>query len=289
MLNPLSVSLLVVTVANSGQSVPLALKSKHRTNHLQASSAKHRAAADWSGRNPPWNQDGPIAWYNPCDWQGGDIGSTQISDRECGPACANTVSCSHFSWSQYNGGTCFFKSLDTNGATPIDPWHGPSMCGKVTGGVKCPQYQHWDGGRCVCDVGVTDQMNEWNYCSVMCWHEFSGEGEEAERGECQMDCDNERSMEWDQCNITLTPSKSTGRQACSRKLSDYRAQEKCFALPIDQYTGATMCGKAMADYNWSIGMCQHDHGGEGHELEYPDCLTSCGNDRDQELKGGSGA
>ncbi|KAJ3127967.1 hypothetical protein HK098_005480 [Nowakowskiella sp. JEL0407] len=53
-----------------------------------------------------WN---PELWANGCDWNGGDIRFVYTSSEQCGPTCAADASCTHFSWSKYEG-KCWLKS-----------------------------------------------------------------------------------------------------------------------------------------------------------------------------------
>ena len=44
-----------------------------------------------------------------CDFDKNDLTSVQISSELCGGKCAETSSCTHFTWTSYNGGTCWMK------------------------------------------------------------------------------------------------------------------------------------------------------------------------------------
>ncbi|KAJ3122165.1 hypothetical protein HK098_003083 [Nowakowskiella sp. JEL0407] len=55
----------------------------------------------WEGKN----------WARNCDWpdNGDNIGNVRSNSAECGQKCADHNGCTHFTWSSYNGGTCWFK------------------------------------------------------------------------------------------------------------------------------------------------------------------------------------
>ena len=44
-----------------------------------------------------------------CDWNGNDFSNLKTGGEDCGPLCERTPECSHFTWTDYNGGTCWMK------------------------------------------------------------------------------------------------------------------------------------------------------------------------------------
>src|SRR5208337_3850978 len=54
---------------------------------------------NWSGRN----------WAMGCDFPGNDLANVRISGEKCSGDCANTLACTHFTWTTFNGGTCWKK------------------------------------------------------------------------------------------------------------------------------------------------------------------------------------
>ena len=48
-------------------------------------------------------------WAMSCDFDNNDLTSVQISSELCGGRCAETSGCTHFTWTSYNGGTCWMK------------------------------------------------------------------------------------------------------------------------------------------------------------------------------------
>ena len=64
-----------------------------------------------------WQQGG---WANGCDFVGQDLSNAQVPASQCGPKCQSTNGCTHYSWTSYNGGTCWMKSgsVSQSNATP---------------------------------------------------------------------------------------------------------------------------------------------------------------------------
>ncbi|CAF1028149.1 unnamed protein product [Rotaria sordida] len=75
----------------------------------------------WNGNN----------WAMSCDFRGNDLSNVRISGELCGEKCAQTQQCTHFTWTQYNGGTCWMKS-GTISKSDAFPTNDPTtMCGVV--------------------------------------------------------------------------------------------------------------------------------------------------------------
>jgi len=74
---------------------------------------------NWNGNN----------WAFRCDWDGGDIGNAQIPGEECGGRCAITPTCTHFTWTTSNGGTCWMKNLQVSKSDARDTSDSSMVCG----------------------------------------------------------------------------------------------------------------------------------------------------------------
>ncbi|CAF2048142.1 unnamed protein product [Rotaria magnacalcarata] len=44
-----------------------------------------------------------------CDFRGNDLSNARVPGHECGGKCAQTNGCTHFTWTKFNGGTCWMK------------------------------------------------------------------------------------------------------------------------------------------------------------------------------------
>ncbi|KAJ3130932.1 hypothetical protein HK100_007158 [Physocladia obscura] len=81
--------------------------------------------------------NGLVMYALNCDWTGGDIGSTLDTGAECGLDCVNFSGCTHFTWSSYNGGTCWFKNNNVVGNAFYSS--SAAVCGyTVAGQVAVP-------------------------------------------------------------------------------------------------------------------------------------------------------
>ncbi|CAF4268641.1 unnamed protein product [Rotaria sp. Silwood2] len=75
----------------------------------------------WNGNN----------WAISCDFQGNDLYSVQISAELCGGKCAQVQGCTHFTWTQYNGGTCWLKSGAVSKSDAFSTNDSTMVCGVV--------------------------------------------------------------------------------------------------------------------------------------------------------------
>ncbi|KAH7469025.1 uncharacterized protein KRP23_10465 [Phytophthora ramorum] len=53
---------------------------------------------------------GRVMWDSNCDFPGNDYRALKGSSEICGDLCAADLTCTHWSWNNYNGGTCWFKT-----------------------------------------------------------------------------------------------------------------------------------------------------------------------------------
>jgi hypothetical protein len=75
-----------------------------------------------------WNGN----WAMSCDFRGNDLSSVQIPGELCGTKCANTNGCTHFSWTNWNGGTCWMKSGSVSKSNAVSISDSSSVCGVLT-------------------------------------------------------------------------------------------------------------------------------------------------------------
>ncbi|KAJ3107438.1 hypothetical protein HK100_003582 [Physocladia obscura] len=81
------------------------------------------AAGAWESGN-----GGAVQWQSACDWTAGDISNALSAGADCGTVCLGTASCTHFTWSTYNGGTCWLKSFSSN-PSPVSNTNSGGICG----------------------------------------------------------------------------------------------------------------------------------------------------------------
>ncbi|GMF13529.1 unnamed protein product [Phytophthora lilii] len=83
---------------------------------------------------------GRVMWQNNCDFNGDDLRSERGIPDVCGDLCANDSDCTHWTWTYFNGGTCWLKSGKT--ATISTHWGGG--CGYVIDRFSCPDSDSAD-------------------------------------------------------------------------------------------------------------------------------------------------
>jgi beta-glucanase (GH16 family) len=82
-----------------------------------------------------WNGAGThIMWSMNCDFPGNDLSQVSSNGENCGPKCDKTPDCTHFTWTDHNGGTCFMKKgkVTINDASALGKF---SVCGICTNKV----------------------------------------------------------------------------------------------------------------------------------------------------------
>ncbi|EFX72198.1 hypothetical protein DAPPUDRAFT_227578 [Daphnia pulex] len=70
--------------------------------------------------SPPasaWKDEGTLKWALNCDFLGRDLMAVATAAEKCGGTCLSNPECSHFTWTNYQGGTCWLKK---NGASDCD-------------------------------------------------------------------------------------------------------------------------------------------------------------------------
>ena len=58
-----------------------------------------KRSVNWNGNN----------WAFSCDFRGNDLANVRIAPELCGGKCVAQQGCTHFIWTQWNGGTCWMK------------------------------------------------------------------------------------------------------------------------------------------------------------------------------------
>ncbi|KAI8838277.1 hypothetical protein BJ741DRAFT_131287 [Chytriomyces cf. hyalinus JEL632] len=94
--------------------------------------------SDAGGSAISWNYgtDGSY-WGLNCDWAGQDFASSQVSGAQCGQECRNKAGCTHFTWTNYNGGTCWMKNGNVNQNQAVSK--DSATCGTVVGSTTPTQ------------------------------------------------------------------------------------------------------------------------------------------------------
>ncbi|CAF1508701.1 unnamed protein product [Adineta ricciae] len=78
------------------------------------------AAIHWNGN-----------WAFACDFYKNDLTDARIPGEQCGGRCAATSGCTHFTWTTYNGGTCWMKHGHARKENAFSTGDRSMVCGVV--------------------------------------------------------------------------------------------------------------------------------------------------------------
>ncbi|CAF3843698.1 unnamed protein product [Rotaria sp. Silwood1] len=81
-------------------------------------------------RDINWNGN----WAMACDFNNNDLSNVRIAPNLCGPKCVDTPGCTHFTWTQWNGGTCWMKKGPISKSNAFSTTDQTMVCGVVTDG-----------------------------------------------------------------------------------------------------------------------------------------------------------
>ena len=78
-----------------------------------------------------WNYDSPnkLSWALNCDFTNNDFANAKTNGETCGPRCAQTSGCTHFTWTNYEGGTCWLKKGSVSKSNAFDKYSDNAVCG----------------------------------------------------------------------------------------------------------------------------------------------------------------
>ena len=130
-------------------------------------------AIDWNGNN----------WANGCDFDNHDLSNAQIPGAECGQKCVDTDGCTHFTWTTYNGGTCWMKTGSVTKADAVATNDQSYVCG-ITGTAEVLTTYHGanEAGACklpaqgsysvmyAVALGDLPTLGSLKYTNSMCGH-----------------------------------------------------------------------------------------------------------------------
>lgn len=76
-----------------------------------------------------WVTAGHTVWAYACDFAIKHFESAQVKAEQCGPSCESTPECTHFAWSDYEGGTCWMKKGPVTKEDAISNGNSNMVCG----------------------------------------------------------------------------------------------------------------------------------------------------------------
>ncbi|CAF1051056.1 unnamed protein product [Brachionus calyciflorus] len=92
------------------------------------------ALVNFSSCQIQWNGN----WAFSCDFIGNDIGSATVPGEQCSSRCSQTSGCTHFTWTNWNGGTCWMKKGNICKSDAIWTGNSDSVCGVLS---ECSNFQ----------------------------------------------------------------------------------------------------------------------------------------------------
>ncbi|XP_055354488.1 uncharacterized protein LOC129600111 isoform X2 [Paramacrobiotus metropolitanus] len=113
-----------------------------------------------------WNGN----WAFGCDFSGNDLDRAQVPGEQCGGQCSSNPQCTHFSWTRWNGGTCFLKRGSISKSNAIKTGDDSNVCGVIRetggGGTQTGKTtRYWDCCKPSCSWnGKADVSNPVKTC-----------------------------------------------------------------------------------------------------------------------------
>jgi hypothetical protein len=82
-----------------------------------------------------WQSGQPTGtnWALACDFKNNDLSNKQVAGPDCAQTCASTSGCTHFTWTSYNGGTCWMKSGSISKSNALSTGDQSMVCGIYSG------------------------------------------------------------------------------------------------------------------------------------------------------------
>lgn len=68
-------------------------------------------------------------WAYACDFDNNDYRNVESELSECGPLCLSDPTCTHFTWTNFNGGTCWMKKGTVSKSNAYKTWDYSMICG----------------------------------------------------------------------------------------------------------------------------------------------------------------
>lgn len=108
-----------------------------------------------------WNGN----WAMSCDFVGNDLSSVQTRGEDCGGRCAATAFCTHFTWTNYNGGTCWMKKNIVPKSAAIVKNDQGAVCGVIIdanpGSAGGTAYNYWSHKAWGTNLGNWLVLEKW--------------------------------------------------------------------------------------------------------------------------------
>ncbi|XP_037037416.1 uncharacterized protein LOC119075136 [Bradysia coprophila] len=87
-----------------------------------------------------WNDN----WALGCDFRGNDLKDVKMRGEDCGGRCASTQGCTHFTWTDYDGGTCWMKKNSVSKSDAFESTDKSAVCGIVENSDRGSSNEQWN-------------------------------------------------------------------------------------------------------------------------------------------------
>lgn len=82
----------------------------------------------FSSNQIDWNANNSAQW---CAFSGNDLTNSLTKSVDCGDLCALTPDCTHYTWTDYNSGTCWMKTNKVSISDAFPKHDQNAVCGIV--------------------------------------------------------------------------------------------------------------------------------------------------------------
>ena len=90
-----------------------------------------------------WNTAPDAVWANACDFPNPHFEAAKVEDKNCDLTCASNPRCTHFAWTDHEGGTCWMKSGPAKKDDAISNGNDGMVCGILDQGLNNKMYYYY--------------------------------------------------------------------------------------------------------------------------------------------------
>ncbi|CAF1416506.1 unnamed protein product [Adineta steineri] len=248
-------------------------------------SVNARSIINWDGKD----------WAMSCNFNGNDLSNIQIAGELCGGKCHETSGCTHFTWTNYNGGTCWMKTgtVSQSDAFPTDD---PTMaCGVMINQPQPPSTINWDGKDWAmsCDFNGNDlsniqiagelcggQCHETSECTHFTWTNYNGGTCWMKTGPISQSHAFPTSDSTMVCGVMITESQPPSTEDSSDHKSSF--EQRAFELTNEARKVGRFCGDvwypAATELGWNnqLANAARDHAKDMLDQNYFDHVSKDG-------------
>jgi len=106
-----------------------------------------------------WNGN----WAFGCDFNNNDLMNVQIRGEDCSGKCAQTLGCTHFTWTTYNRSTCWMKQGPISKDNAISTNDNSMVCGIMGDSSPSPDF----GPTLYNVLAIRHAANETGACELL--------------------------------------------------------------------------------------------------------------------------